>query len=260
MIRIHRALVVLLAVALAGRQAPSDKGTKVVEAERFVLRDAKGNVWAELAVRDGAPSLTLFDAKGQRRGGLDLLADDSVRLSLYDAMGASRTVVSVDSDGKPHLELVDKKGKVAAKKNGETEAPAKSEVSVPSPQEQKRLEAAGLVYRKLCQSCHGADGRGNNGKGKRAVPDFRDAAWQDSRPDTHLLASILDGRGDDMPPFDDRLKGDQARDLVAYIRAFSPNKRGHISTGADDFERRLLELQKQYEELERELQKLRKSE
>ena len=54
------------------------------------------------------------------------------------------------------------------------------------------------------------------------VPDFTDPAWQARRADAQLVASILDGKGAEMPPADDDLSEAQARGLVAYIRTFAP--------------------------------------
>jgi uncharacterized membrane protein len=77
------------------------------------------------------------------------------------------------------------------------------------------------LYRQRCARCHGADGGGES-KRKRLpeIPDFRDPEWQASRTDAQLRISILDGKRTAMPAFRDRLGEDQARELVAEVRAF----------------------------------------
>ncbi len=53
------ALAVIAAVVLMG-QATQGKVAKVVEAEKFVLRDEKGNIRGDLVVNGGIPSLNLY--------------------------------------------------------------------------------------------------------------------------------------------------------------------------------------------------------
>jgi mono/diheme cytochrome c family protein len=89
------------------------------------------------------------------------------------------------------------------------------------------------------------------------IPNFTDSAWQTEKSDSQLLVSILEGRGTLMPANNGRITRDQARDLVAYVRAFGP--RVAVSPGAalteSDFDRAFRQLQRQYDELEKELQK-----
>jgi cytochrome c oxidase cbb3-type subunit 3 len=97
-------------------------------------------------------------------------------------------------------------------------------------EQQEKLAACMESYRKLCQVCHGADGRGTPMKqAMPAIPDFTNATWQEGRTNPELLISITDGKGAQMPAFSDRLNNDQAHDLVSLIRAFKetsakPNK------------------------------------
>ena len=83
------------------------------------------------------------------------------------------------------------------------------------------IARAAEQFRHDCGSCHGEDGRGGPGREfLRKTPDFTDATWQARRSDRQLIASILNGKGSDMPAGGDRLSREQARDLVAYIRTF----------------------------------------
>jgi mono/diheme cytochrome c family protein/uncharacterized membrane protein len=99
------------------------------------------------------------------------------------------------------------------------EAPAAEEG--PAPRKAGRASAG--LFRQHCVKCHGADGAGS---AKRArwphIPDFTDASWQRRRSEAQLLAGILDGKGADMPPRRGKLSEDQARGLVASVRAFAP--------------------------------------
>ncbi len=118
------------------------------------------------------------------------------------------------------------------------------------------------VYQKHCAKCHGADGAGKSARAAMPdIPDFTKAAWQ-GRRDAKILASILDGKGDDMPAFRRRINEDQARELTALIRAFAPTmekpnpdkpKAPVAPNNLEDEFRRLQieleELQKQFREL-----------
>jgi len=96
-------------------------------------------------------------------------------------------------------------------------------------------------------------------KSRSSIPDFTDPAWQDSRTDAQVLGGILNGRGDVMPPFDDRLKKEEARDLLAFVRAFGRKQSQQLLPSASDFQTRLGELQRQWDELDKQLRQLRKA-
>jgi mono/diheme cytochrome c family protein/uncharacterized membrane protein len=83
--------------------------------------------------------------------------------------------------------------------------------------------AARDLFRQRCVRCHGADGTGSRVRRRQPeIPDFTDPAWQARRSDAQLLASILDGKGEEMPPWRGKISEEQARSLVAYVRAFAP--------------------------------------
>jgi mono/diheme cytochrome c family protein len=81
--------------------------------------------------------------------------------------------------------------------------------------------AARELFGQHCAKCHGADGTGSPGRGRPEAPDFTDASWQGRRSEAQLLASILDGKEPDMPPWRGKISEGQARGLVAYVRAFA---------------------------------------
>ena len=121
--------------------------------------------------------------------------------------------------------------------------------------------AAGTLYRERCQRCHGADGTGREAKASEDVPDFTRLDWQQQRSDAQLLASILDSKGKEMPPSRDKISEEQARGLVAYVRAFAPtNKRPdpekQPKSPRDRMEERQRRLQEELEDLKRQFREL----
>jgi mono/diheme cytochrome c family protein/uncharacterized membrane protein len=81
--------------------------------------------------------------------------------------------------------------------------------------------AVSRLYRQHCQKCHGADGTGSPARARLPrLPDFTDTRWQRRRTDARLLASVLDGKGSQMPAFEEKINDDQARELVATVRGF----------------------------------------
>jgi mono/diheme cytochrome c family protein len=87
------------------------------------------------------------------------------------------------------------------------EGPARP--SAPAP------KASAIVWSQRCVSCHGPGGEGT---GVAPVPNFASAAWQRSRTDDELAASIVGGRGA-MPPFE--LPPQVVAELVVKVRAFA---------------------------------------
>ena len=251
--RLKRAgLVVFVIVGilgLMGQAGPNHPG-KVLRAERIILQDANRKVRAELGLKNGGPSLTLFDEQGKCRASLALSKDGSSSLSFYDKGGDCRAVLLVRSDGRPQLDL-----------QAESVKPLVPPVkAAASPQLAKRLRSAAVLYRRLCQTCHGSDGRGPRRRSRTfAIPDLTDPAWHASRTNAQLVASIVNGRGEDMPPFDDRLSAEQAGDLLVYVRHFGPPNVGRTEMPSGDFETRFRQLQQQWEQLNRQIQQLSSS-
>jgi len=108
-----------------------------------------------------------------------------------------------------------------------------------------------------CSSCHGADGKGSVVRDSLpAIPDFTARAWQESRTDPQLVVSILEGKGADMPAFQDKLAREQARDLVAFLRAFAPGTTQPAGAASDDFEARFRQLMEEFQGLQRQRESL----
>lgn len=71
----------------------------------FGLYDSGGKAGIQLAVTDGAPSLSLTDKYERGRAVLAVLPDGSPGLDLLDKKGTLRAVLGVSADGKPALVL-----------------------------------------------------------------------------------------------------------------------------------------------------------
>jgi len=82
-------------------------------------------------------------------------------------------------------------------------------------QEKKAGES---IFSETCAVCHGPDGKAQTdiGKGMQAA-DLTSAAVQ-QQTDTQLSDSIDKGKGK-MPPFHDKLSGDDIKAVVTYIRS-----------------------------------------
>lgn len=73
---------------------------------RFILRDRKGLVRAELRVKArGRRELSLYDKQGNRRGGMTVRADGTTTLSLYGPAGETRVFLTKNADWPANLFL-----------------------------------------------------------------------------------------------------------------------------------------------------------
>lgn len=84
---------------------------------------------------------------------------------------------------------------------------------------------AAALYAKNCASCHGKDGTGNTKMGKKAgARDYTDAKVQASFSDAEGIKAIKEGVTKDgknkMKAYGDKISDADAKELVAYIRAF----------------------------------------
>lgn len=111
------ALVLAAAVVLMG-QAPANR---IVEAERFVLKDKGGNVRGSLAIFADGPGLELYDANQKLRVALGVLGD-MPNLTLKDGKEVGRVMLGIVPTG-PGLVLADDRGKFRAQLDVGTEGP-----------------------------------------------------------------------------------------------------------------------------------------
>ena len=71
--------------------------------------------------------------------------------------------------------------------------------------------ASETLYKSKCAMCHGADG-------KKAVGHDLQSADVQNKSDANLAAVITDGKAPKMPKYGDKLKPEEIKGLVAYIR------------------------------------------
>ena len=123
----------VLGLATLALMGQTRAGGRVIEAERFVLRDSAGRARAELGVdgehsvalrfkdADGLPRLTvgiengtalvvLNEQGGKLRAGLVTLPHGAPALSLYDGSGKARAEFALNRDGAPAIAFYDRDG------------------------------------------------------------------------------------------------------------------------------------------------------
>lgn len=78
----------------------------------------------------------------------------------------------------------------------------------------------GSLFKAKCAACHGADGKGETTMGK--MDKLRDMGSEDvqKQSDDELTGIITNGKGK-MPAYGKRMKPEQVKDLVTYIRTFA---------------------------------------
>ena len=76
-------------------------------------------------------------------------------------------------------------------------------------------DAAG-TYKAKCAMCHGADGKG----GKMGTRDFASPEVK-AESDAQLIDIVTKGKAPKMPAYGEKLKPEEIKDLVAYIRTLA---------------------------------------
>jgi mono/diheme cytochrome c family protein len=132
-------------------------------------------------------------------------------------------------------------------------SPEESSAAVPVATGDRPSKGAAL-FAQYCQRCHGKDGQGTKTQrlALKRLPDFTRRAWQESRSDSELQVSILDGKGNAMPSLADRLSKDQVLDLIAYIRKFNGSSKKSPKTDKRDFEKNFRQLEEELKTLQKE--------
>ena len=86
-----------------------------------------------------------------------------------------------------------------------------------------QAEDAASTFKAKCALCHGADGKGNTPVGKKmGIPDFTSPDVQ-KQPDSDLIQIVTKGKSK-MPSYDGKLKPEEIKALVAYLRQLGNGK------------------------------------
>jgi mono/diheme cytochrome c family protein len=138
--------------------------------------------------------------------------------------------------------------------------PERSKPAASPPKEPAQAAEPGAgktLYQQKCARCHGADGVGNEARDTApAIPDFTRHPWHERRGDAQITASILNGKGKEMPAFGGKISQDQAKNLVAYLRRFDPMSTATAPASESSFEKRFQELEKEMEALHKQYRDL----
>jgi uncharacterized membrane protein/mono/diheme cytochrome c family protein len=126
--------------------------------------------------------------------------------------------------GEKSRESADNKG--AKPSTSSPPSPAAKPASKPAAEPAAQAPTDRDLYQQYCRKCHGPDGAGNRVRSRYPeIPNFTDTDWQNENADARFLKSILDGKGKKMPSFQGKINEEQARSLVAYVRAFASTKK-----------------------------------
>jgi hypothetical protein len=107
------AVVALGAVVAVGTVLIAELIPRAVEADRFVLRNSKGDSAAWLSVgKDDAPSLGFYGPQHKLRMLFGLTKTGSPTLGLYDSEQQQRVSLGLGNDEMPHVMLMDAQKKV----------------------------------------------------------------------------------------------------------------------------------------------------
>ena len=97
-----------------------------------------------------------------------------------------------------------------------------SELKNPVPYTADAVREGRKTYLRLCQYCHGADGRAQANPDFEA-PSLRDPSeWLHGTSDGEIFLSIRDGAGHEMPAFGTQLNDAAIWELVLFVRSIGP--------------------------------------
>jgi mono/diheme cytochrome c family protein len=109
---------------------------------------------------------------------------------------------------------------------------------------------AAVLYRQFCAQCHGADHKGRAVRERgEYIPDFTQVSWHARHDEARLLVSILEGKGERMPPFSENLSKFEARALVFYLVELGPVPARTGATNPSDFVNRFTVLEQEFDML-----------
>jgi cbb3-type cytochrome c oxidase subunit III len=124
-----------------------------------------------------------------------------------------------------------------------------------------RIRIGSTIFQQYCMVCHGPDGTGAIMRASMpAIPNFTNETFHKEHSNAQITVSILDGKGTLMPANRGRVTEQQAEDLMAYIRAFGPPSyafQTKAQASDPDFEKKYRQLEQQWNELQKELEKIK---
>jgi mono/diheme cytochrome c family protein len=85
--------------------------------------------------------------------------------------------------------------------------------------------AGKATYLRLCQYCHGADGKALENIDFEATNLTDPSRYRHGTEPTAIFNSIKNGVGDDMLPFREKLNDEQIWQLVSFILSIGPEER-----------------------------------
>jgi cbb3-type cytochrome c oxidase subunit III len=191
-------------------------------------------------------------------------ADADKMVQFVRAFKDAKQVVTLESQEVPKTDVPIPKQLLKTDTAPPLFAKEKAPGNTTSPDVANRLRAAGVLFREYCIVCHNTDGTGV--AAMRAamppLPDFTKPLFHQQHSDPQILISILDGKGTLMPANRGRINEAQARDLVAFIRAFGPAGSSPAAAGSsapNEFQMQFEQLQRQWEALQKDIGALKKS-
>jgi mono/diheme cytochrome c family protein len=96
--------------------------------------------------------------------------------------------------------------------------------TLPNPES---LDHARKIYTRDCAMCHGDNGSGQTDMARDlqlTLKDLTDPKALAGKQDQDLFLLIRNGRGKMLPDSEDRVKDDDVRGLILYIRSFSKSE------------------------------------
>jgi mono/diheme cytochrome c family protein len=81
------------------------------------------------------------------------------------------------------------------------------------------------TYLRLCQYCHGFDGKAHENIDFQATNLTELAGWKHGVEPLNIFNSIKSGAGDDMPAFKSKASDEEIWQLVAYVLSIGPDER-----------------------------------
>jgi len=112
----------------------------------------------------------------------------------------------------------------AALAAGEIPVKASEPVNSPLVQSKAAAKAGKATYLRLCQYCHGADGKALENIDFEATNLTDPTRWKHGTTLPDIFTSIAKGAGHDMPAFRDKLSDEQIWQLISFIRSIGPEE------------------------------------